>query len=207
MTKYNHQNYNQVEHIFRFAAWSASTAASSSPLCRFKVEIGAKILKISDCKNLCKGIDMLPDENFDYWHKNKCLEIKKNAISLFKEHKQSEKVKNFSDGIAAKLINCFLKTVFIIQFEDNLSSINKKKIGVIHPPIDRILLKGIIDNLEILYDENQILEKKNFWKKLSLSWSTYSYDEYDKVIQEIKIIQNRRDKPLWDIEWCWKGFQ
>jgi hypothetical protein len=208
MTEHKYQNYNQVEHIFRFAAWSASTAAGSSPLCRFKVEIGAKTLKISDCENLCKGINMLPDENFDYWHKQKCLEIKKNAISLLEENNQSEKAENFSDGIAAKLLNCFLKTVFIVQFEDNLSSTNKNKIGVIHPPIDRILLKGIIENLKILYDETQIEKKKNFWKKdIKLSWSTYTYKEYNKVIQEIKTIQNRRDKPLWDIEWCWKGYQ
>ena len=39
--------YTIEEHHHRFAAWAASSSASASPLCRFKVSAGVAILEKS----------------------------------------------------------------------------------------------------------------------------------------------------------------
>ena len=95
-------NYNHTEHIYRFAAWSASTAARSSPKCRFSVKIGNKILLDSDLYKYSKSFNYLPEPNeFDIEHKKLCNKI----IQSSKKYLP----KKFSYGIAAKLLNCYFK--------------------------------------------------------------------------------------------------
>ena len=109
--KQNLKAYDLTEHIFRFAAWSASTAASSSKTCRFKVDKGRQILIDTGLKKLAEGFHNLKDvEEFDAWHDKKCLELKKKAKYILKEASAQKKKKTFTYGIAAKLLNCYLKT-------------------------------------------------------------------------------------------------
>lgn len=207
--KQNLKAYDLTEHIFRFAAWSASTAANSSKTCRFKVDKGRQILIDSGLKKLAEGFHNLKDvEEFDAWHDKKCLELKKKAKYILKEASAQKEEKNFTYGIAAKLLNCYLKTIFVIQFTGSLSTAERKKVGAIHPPIDRLLLNGIRANLNALYDESQIATKRKFWKGEDIqSWSLYEAENYKKVISEIKQIQKYRKQPLWNIEALWRGYQ
>ena len=99
----------------------------------------------------------------------------------------------FSYGVAAKLINLYMKGMFCNVFQyDNPS------VKTIHPPIDRELLK-------MLYIKNVAGEKK-FWKYYeNKGWSNFTMDEYQKVINKIKTIIT--EDGLWTIEKYWKGYQ
>ena len=135
------------------------------------------------------------------------MELKKKAKYILKEASAQKEEKNFTYGIAAKLLNCYLKTIFVIQFTGSLSTAERKKIGAIHPPIDRWCLI-VYEQLECPYDESQIATKRKFWKGEDIqSWSLYEAENYKKVISEIKQIQKYRKQPLWNIEALWRGYQ
>jgi hypothetical protein len=97
-------DYSITEHKHRFAAWAAGSAASVIG-CRFKVEDGEKIIKESGLMNVAMNIDNLPDpREFDLSHR----EWRKNAIQIAKTLNLS-----FTHGVAAKLINIYLKSVYV----------------------------------------------------------------------------------------------
>lgn len=123
-------NYSIEEHQHRLAAWAASRAASTSKLCRFKVQKGFAILKacgftadflVKDLPNL-KFID----HTHEHWRKI--------AIDKAKE----VNINGFIHGVAAKLINCYLKVRFICggQYQNG-------RVSCLHPPIDSMLLKTL----------------------------------------------------------------
>lgn len=171
----NISKYEISHHNHKLAVWAASRAASTSVNCRFRVEDGAKILE--ECgfkKDSFKSADELPD-NFDSKHHKWC----KQAI-------KSSKGK-FTYGVAAKLINCYLKVRFVCAGYDN-----HEKVKSIHPPIDSLLLKEI---------------KKKFGgdhpelKEFKAVWSKFREKDYKEIIRIIKEIL--KDEPLWKIEDCW----
>ena len=57
--KENIEKYGQEEHVFRYAAWAASTAAGASQKCRFKVSKGLRLLEEADLSKLAKGFHYL----------------------------------------------------------------------------------------------------------------------------------------------------
>ena len=202
------ESYDQVKHIFRYAAWAASTAAGSSQKCRFKVAKGRDLLAEADLKKLAKGFDYLKDvDEFDKWHDEKCEELVQKAKEILK-YTNSKKKPSFTYGVAAKLLNCYLKTIFVTQFNGSLLPVEREKISAIHPPIDRLLLNSIRSNLDLLYAKSEIINKRKFWKCKDIqSWSLYEAGDYKKVIGEIKQIQKKRNQPLWKIEAFWQGHQ
>ena len=196
MSFLNTDVYSHSEHIFRFAAWSASTAARSSPKCRFSVKIGNKILLDSDLHKYSKSFNYLPEPNdFDIEHKKLCNKI----IQSSKKYLP----KKFSYGIAAKLLNCYFKSIYLIQFHSSLDKNNQSKVDAIHPPIDRILLTALSkDNNE------KSKERDKFWKEMvKKGWSNFDYKQYEKVIKKIKEVQKEKNEPLWMIENAWIGYQ
>ena len=170
--------YILFEHKHRFSAWAASRAASTIK-CRFKVEQGQKILEIVKNKSLPKS-----QKAFDSFHKNMRIQIITEA----------KKIKlNFTHGIAAKLLNCYLKSMYV-----NDESIDIKNRNIIHPPIDSLLL-------ESLYKNNVGGAKKQWKKAKDIRWSNFSSEDYQEVIDEIVKIYSKEG--LWKVEEYWSGYQ
>ena len=189
--------YNHTEHIFRFAAWSASTAARASFNCIFKVKVGSAILKDSNLYKYSNSFQYLPEpKKFDAEHKKICEKIIKSS----ENYKISGK---FTHGIAAKLLNCYFKSIYLIQFQSSLDKNTQSKVDAIHPPIDRVLLTALSK------DKNEKLkERDEFWRdKAKKGWSNFDYYEYETVIKKIKEVQKEKDEPLWMIEYAWQGYQ
>lgn len=179
-------NYTIEEHKHILSTWAAATAASSSPKSRFKVETAKKVLEDLNIQELIKEIPQIKSsEAFDAWHDIQCSALVRIA---------KEEIKGFSYGVAAKLLNCYLKVYFLDQLN---------RFSFIHPPIDRPLL----GNLEKM----DIGSKKKEWKKYkSKGWSNFSREDYKQVIAFIKeALQHefKDEKSLWKIEYYWPGHQ
>lgn len=179
-------SYTINEHKHRFAAWAASTAARASSKCRFKVEEGIKI--IESLKINPKKLGKHFDENHRQWCKD--------AISFAKK----KKIKGFTIGVAAKLINVYLKSMFVCD-----ECFNKHYAYNIHPPIDSILLKNLSKKNDKIDEES----RKTFrhTKQKGKGWSSFKYYEinYVPIIDAIKKVV--KEKPLWTIEEYWSGHQ
>lgn len=177
--------YSINEHKHIFAAWAASRAASVIT-CRFKVQQGKEILEKANINLLSNDINNLPcSEDFDEKH----LEWRNNVISTALEYRLK-----FSHGIAAKLINIYLKTIYVCG-----SNYNDPRVRAIHPPIDRVLL-------DALYKHN-VGNLKDEWNKArKISWSKLNSKQYYNVILAIKKVFPD-NSGLWQIEKYWKGHQ
>jgi hypothetical protein len=170
--------YKLFEHKHRFSAWAASRAASVIG-CRFSVEVGQEILEIIKDTPLPKN-----QKEFNEFH----LTQRNKIISKAKMLKL-----NFSHGVAAKLLNCYYKSMYV-----NDQSIDIKIRNIIHPPIDALLL-------ESLY-KNDVGGAKKKWKKAkNIRWSKFSSEDYQEVIDEIIIIYKKEG--LWKVEEYWSGYQ
>lgn len=178
-------SYTIVKHKHRFAAWAASRAASVNG-CRFTVEHGRRILEGARLHKTARTVDDLPQPSgFDRRHRR----WRKGVIRAAQEYQPA-----FTHGVAAKLINIYLKSVFICggNHED-------PRIKAIHPPIDSLLL-------DALY-RNDIGGRRCEWQTArKIRWSKLDCEQYEDVISSI-----RQTVPegsgLWEIEEYWQGFQ
>lgn len=159
-------SYTIEEHKHRFATWAASRAASTSVVCRFTVKNGIDLIEASGIQKYINRPDLLPlNEAFDKEHQEWRNAIMKQATALGLE--------KITHGIAAKLINVYLKTCLVCGgYHDH------EKVKALHPPIDRLLL----DNLKNMYKGNGL--SINIPKT---GWSKFSSDEYEIVISEVKL--------------------
>ena len=178
--------YSIEEHKHRLAAWAASRAASTSPQCRFKVEKGVRILESTGFDEKFSSLSSLPSpKDLKECHRNWRDKIIKNA----KDHGLC-----FNDGVAAKLINCYLKVRFVCGgHHDDI------RVKALHPPIDAVLLKA-------LASENFGGQAKQWRTFQKTRWSKFDSKTYEAVIS---LIQDSLPKgqPLWKIEEHWKGHQ
>ncbi|MDQ6967953.1 MAG: hypothetical protein Q9M14_04645 [Mariprofundaceae bacterium] len=172
------------EHKHRYASWAASRASSVKG-CRFTVLQGKMLLEKIGMLSLVNYPDKLPISNkMDVKHKEWRLSIISEAekMSLL-----------FTHGVAAKLINMYLKTIFVCGGYNS-----HQNVVALHPPIDAVLLKSL--------RLNNIGGYKVQWKQAEKAkWSKFSSEEYEKVIKCIKEYMN--EKPLWLIEEHWQGYQ
>jgi len=181
--------YTFHEHTHRFAAWAASTAARASTKCRFTVADGTSILKESNLYKVIDNPDQLPSvKSFDETHK-----IWRDEIIIIAKKTEL----NFSHGVAAKLINCYLKAAFA-----NAITTSHEKFKAVHPPVDRILLTALLKDPKLDFS-------LSFVKPPRLpSWSTFSSDQYEEVISQIKrVLAYDPLNPvngLWEIEKWWE---
>lgn len=173
--------YTIDHHTHNFAVWAASTAASASRLCRFEVRTGKLILEGSGFTPEFTITRLPSPKNFDkihaIWRTKIIAEAKKNG-------------KEFTHGVAAKLINCYLKSRFICAGNSKC-----KLIDHIHPPIDSLLLRELA---KIEYGINNGKEWRTFEK---WRWSKFTSQQYESVISTIKGVM--KEKPLWSIEQYW----
>ena len=106
----------------------------------------------------------------------------------FSNHDERE-----SSGVAAKLINIYLKSRFVCA---GYSS--HERVAALHPPIDKLLLEELAHkNLE---------RHARVWRKASRDgWSKMNSDEYERLISLIRDCLH--GQPLWMIEEYWRGNQ
>lgn len=176
--------YEIKEHKHRYAAWAASRASSVKG-CRFSVLQGKMIIENSGLSTFVDSPQNLPETNsFDKvhsdWRESVILQAEKLGL-------------NFTHGVAAKLINVYMKTIFVCGgYAEN------EKVAPIHPPIDGLLLKSLRDN-----DVGGL--KKEWRKAVTKRWSKFDSDEYQSVIDNIRKALN--GSPMWKIEKYWQGYQ
>ena len=112
------------------------------------------------CKKLRKNIDNLPlASEFDKSHRD----WREQVISAAKELDLE-----FTHGVAAKLINIYLKSVYVCG-ENHADS----KVRAIHPPIDSVLLDD-------LYKQDIGNQKAEWQRAKEARWSKLSSNEYEK---------------------------
>lgn len=140
-----------------------------------------------------------PPEDFDRFHNECCVAIMTTASETSPDKFGGTAGEGkFTYGVAAKLLNCYMKPLFVAGVQETLSSENIAKQNAIHPPIDRLLLAE-------LYKDNAFGERK-FWKKyMQLGWSNFGQDDYRNCVEMMK--SKLLSRPMWEIEKYWKGFQ
>ena len=175
--------YSIELHCHQFAAWAAARAASVKG-CRFSVAQGRALLERCGF-GAQMGVAALPkpkamDASHAEWRKAICDEAAEEDIQM-------------THGIAAKLINVYLKARFVHPPYHRNS-----KIRALHPPIDRLMLDA--------------MAKANFggeaklWRETSRKgWSNLNGQDYRRVIAEIRV--GLRGEPMWTIEEFWRGYQ
>jgi len=176
--------YDIELHRHLFAAWAACRAASVKG-CRFKVQAGRKILESAGfAAGFCLP-DQLPLPDQIDTHHRQWRNLMINAASL---HGLT-----LTHGVAAKLINVYLKCRFVC------GGLQKhERVRCLHPPIDDELLKALIQrNVGGLVRE---WRRARGWR-----WSKFTSDQYEIVIGLVR--QSLKGRPLWMIEEHWKGNQ
>lgn len=101
--------------------------------------------------------------------------------------------KLFTHGVAAKLINIYLKSRFVCGgFHAD------ERVQNLHPPIDRVLL-------DALARQNVGGNKKEWRQAANTGWSNFGSDDYERVIALIRL--SMPGEALWRVEEHWKGNQ
>lgn len=176
--------YSIEQHKHISAAWDAATSARASPLCRFTVSDGREILEHAGFTAAFRVADLPTPDRLDGQHAKwrRTVIAEANKLEL-----------TFTHGVAAKLINCYLKDRFVCGGDHK-----DERVKCLHPPIDAVLLDS--------------LAKANFggvakqWRWFhDARWSKFDSDTYQDVIDLIR--KSLQGKPLWMIEKHWQGNQ
>jgi hypothetical protein len=171
-------DYSIGEHVHRFSIWAAARA-SSTVTRRFSVaEAKTWIESVPEIRTCADNQGSLPEPSqFDSAHKNWREQIR-----------VASGTKEVSHGIAAKLINVYLKSTLV-----RTEFVFSPNVMAIHPPIDRLLLKELVKKCP------------KIWSGQKLSWSTFTSEEYQDVIDKIRKMVG--DKGMWTVEQYWPGHQ
>jgi len=178
--------YDISEHIHRFSSWAASRAASTKT-CRFDVETGKQILEDVGLKQYVRNPDALPEaDEFDLQHRG----WREVAIAA-----ANRRGLTFTHGIAAKLINCYLKAALVCGGLEQHA-----KVAGLHPPIDALLLESL---------HRSGVGGQTYapaWATArGARWSKLGSDQYEAVIQAIRAVTSAAG--MWTIEEHWRGYQ
>lgn len=177
--------YSIHEHKHRFSAWAASRAATVNG-CRFAVEQGKAILEGANLKQLLLGPAKLPDpQNIDVTHNGW-----RTAVIVAAKHEGLD----FTHGVAAKLINIYLKAGFVCGGHET-----DPRVQALHPPIDSLLL-------DELYRQNVGGLRHEWSKAKTTRWSKFTSEQYENVIASIRSALGE-NVPLWEVEQYWRGYQ
>lgn len=177
--------YTIEEHKHRYAAWAASRAASTKT-CRFEVQIGKEILEEVGLNALLSSPEKLPpsariDAEHRLWREKAISAAEKRGLV------------GFGHGVAAKLINVYLKGAFVCAGHEKHPNVE-----ALHPPIDSLLLNELyLNNFGGLKGEWSLARK--------LRWSKFNSFQYEAVINSIR--RAMPNTPLWQLELYWRGHQ
>ena len=141
-------SYNLDLHKHTLSKWAASRAASQSKGFKFSVKLGSKLLLFGTSERQASDQDFIDylkqietfnsQDDYDFWHHQTIENMTSDNDELKKllnSHNKSHN--NYTYGIAAKLLNCYLKVFFLESFgKQNFADF-------IHPPVDAILLKAL----------------------------------------------------------------
>ena len=176
--------YSIEEHQHRLAAWAASRASSVKGR-RFKVHEGVIILDACGFNAALSSPEHLPlPETIDLAHEDWRKAVIEEA---------SKRRLDFTHGVAAKLINCYLKVRFVCAGQHE-----HDRVKALHPPIDAVLLEKLAE-LNFCGFGKQ-------WQKFHTSrWSKFDSETYQSVINLIR--GSIPGQPLWKIEEYWEGHQ
>ena len=177
--------YTIEEHKHRYNTWAASRAASTKR-CRFEVSLGKEIIETIGLHLLISDPNTLPNPaQIDTAHREW-----RNAAIIAANGKG---LQGFSHGIAAKLINVYLKGVFVCGGHEGHANVI-----ALHPPIDRLLLDELyLRNIGGLRSQWNIARKSR--------WSKFTSSQYEDVINAIRKVMG--SSPLWRVEEYWRGYQ
>jgi hypothetical protein len=132
------------------------------------------------------GGDALPAKSdFDATHRNWRASMVREAEEIG--------LMRFSHGIAAKLINVYLKGMIICGGHHQ-----HPRAAFLHPPIDSLLL-------DELYAENIGGQRAAWSDARRLKWSKLTSEQYESVVVAVRNACG--DHPLWRIEAFWRGHQ
>jgi hypothetical protein len=141
------------------------------------VEDGKAILEaVGFDARLCRPSQLPKPSQIDRVHAKWCKRV------IAKARKRKLK---FSHGIAAKLINLYLKAKFTCG-----GYAGHPKVEALHPPIDSLLLKAF----------NRTLKPQD---RLPVNWSTFDSNTYQQVVDALR--EARKGVPLWAAESLWQG--
>ena len=99
----------------------------------------------------------------------------------------------FTHGVAAKLINCYLKSRLVCGGYHTDARVKN-----LHPPIDDVMLRTLA-RLDIGG------YRKEWQRARAARWSKLDSDGYEQLIRLIRLCL--KDKPLWMVEQYWQGHQ
>jgi hypothetical protein len=171
-------------HCHRLAAWAASRGASVKN-CRFSVEQGRAILEECGFQASFSRPEHLPqphalDEEHRRWRASILRAARSRGLP-------------FTHGVAAKLINLYLKNRFVCGGHHA-----HERVACLHPPIDGGLLEALA--------AGDIGGNAREWKRAAKTrWSKFGSEDYERVIALIR--RSIKGEPLWMIEEHWRGFQ
>ncbi|MBK4736131.1 hypothetical protein [Noviherbaspirillum pedocola] len=171
-------------HMHRLAAWAASTAARSSPSCRFDVETGTRIIELGIVDLLTGALSWPEPCKMNEFHHS----LRHSVIAAAAACGLS-----FTHGIAAKLINMYFKVV-LITAENCMHPL----IAALHPPIDGDMLQAIV---------RAKVGDQRLWRRLrDVGWTKFSSRDYEEAIAGLRSLLGP-DTPLWMAEEYWGGYQ
>ena len=209
-------DYTYAEHRFNFVAWAAIGAVKrnmSSPVRKTNgkpaegeltniimgifEEIGFREIAGKDNGLLMKNKDF--DIQHASWRECICKLAKDKKIShgtsIKKDKRETgnylREKESMSHGLAAKLINIFIKALMPSDM-DSISSELQERWCKVHPPIDSILLNGM--------DECGFGNGNVNWVKQYAPWTKLTSCEYQELIDNIR----QYEPCLWKIERFWK---
>lgn len=181
-------HYGIDDHRQRFAAWAAATAARSSKNCRFTRNQGIFIIERSGLSKLTDWQDLPIADDFDEAHRELREAVRKSAARILDSSPE-----RFTHGVAAKLINVYLKCLFLSGPGSSYDVSIKEKANALHPPIDRLLLSNLA--------AKDIGGKGKLWRNQWLKgWSNFNSEDYQEIIDNIRGVT---DGSLWKIEQYW----
>ena len=205
-------SYNLDFHKHILSKWAASRAASQSKGFKFSVELGSKLLLLGKKGSQASDQEFIDyikqienfnsQDDYDSWHHQTIL----NMTSYTDELKQlldkhNKSFNNYTYGIAAKILNCYLKVFFLESFH------NQKFADFIHPPVDAILLKALRKEDEKLFNfKNSVFT--NIGVQKIPTWTRINENEYKMIIKLMKeFVSSKNQNGLWKIESFWIGHQ
>ena len=177
--------YTIEEHIHRGAVWDAGRAASVKG-CRFRVQQAKEILEACGFDSSQCTPNSLPEPSVvDDRHRDWRGQVIAAA---------AERGLRFTHGVAAKLINCYLKARFLCAgYHDD------ERVKSLHPPVDAVLLDELA--------KRDIGGRKKEWRRFhDLRWSKFDSATYQSVIDCMRQSLGQGE-PLWKIEEYWPGHQ
>jgi len=178
-------DYSIYDHKHRFAAWAASRAATVKG-CRFSVERGRAILEAAGLDQILVSAERLPrPDGIDATHRGWRVDVVEAA---------NRQGLSFTHGVAAKLINVYLKSGFVCAGQHHNACVKS-----LHPPIDSQLLNE-------LYKNNVGDMRREWGQARKIRWSKFTAEQYENVIANIRLALGK-NVPLWRIEKYWRGYQ